>query len=63
MVDIRNVEAIAKLNHPRNVHKLSPFLGKIRWKSQFIHFLANLVIPVYKIMWQDRPYFWTEQHM
>jgi len=60
VVDEKKVEISRKLQPPINLKQLSIFLGKIQWHAQFLHHLANLAHPLYKLMKKGAKYYWTK---
>lgn len=57
-VDAKKIEAINNLEAPRDQKELGRFLGKIKWHTRFIRFMADLASPLYQLMRKDIPYLW-----
>ena len=57
-VDPDKVRAILEAPAPINANGLSRFLGKIRWYSRMIRYLADVAIPLYTTL-HKTPFQWT----
>ena len=58
-IDPRIIEAIQKIDHPRNIKELESFIGKIKFLRRFIPNLAELLRNITNMLKKDTKIKWT----
>jgi hypothetical protein len=63
-IDPSRIEAIQKIDHPRNIKELQSFIGKINFLRRFIPNLAELLRNITNMLKKDTKIKWTieEKH-
>ena len=60
--DYDYLESIRLINKPSNKKELQSFLGVVNWLRDYIPRLAEIALPLFKLISKDSPFIWTEDH-
>ena len=60
-IDPKKVEAIVKLLPSENLKQLERFVGKVKWHTRFIKYLAHVACPLYRLTKKDVVFEWSSE--
>ena len=60
-IDPEKVKAIVELPPSENLKKLERFVGKVKWHTRFIKYMAHVACPLYRLTWKDEKFEWTQE--
>ena len=49
-IDPKKVKAIVELPPPKNLKQLERFVGKVKWHTRFIKYMAHVACPLYRLI-------------
>ena len=58
-IDPNKVKAIQEMKPPGNSKELERFIGKVKWHTQFVKYLAHVACPLYQLTRKDALFAWT----
>jgi hypothetical protein len=59
-IDPKKIQAIHDWLLPRNIHKLSAFLGAANFYCEYIYHYSHIVIPLTYVLKKGVKYIWTQ---
>ena len=58
-IDPDKVKAIQEMKPPSNSKELERFMGKVKWHTRFVKYLAHVACPLYQLTKKDALFAWT----
>ena len=60
-IDPKKVKAIVQLPPLENLKQLERFVGKVKWHTRFIKYLAHVACPLYRLTKKDVVFKWSSE--
>ena len=60
-IDPDKVIAIQNMSSPTTAKQFERFIGKIKWHTRFVKYLAHVACPLYGLTRKDVEFKWTEE--
>ena len=60
-IDPDKVKAIQEMKPPGNPKELERFMGKVKWHTRFVRYLAHVACPLYQLTRKDALFAWTAE--
>ena len=60
-IDPEKVKVIVELPPPKNLKQLERFVGKVKWHTRFIKYMAHVACPLYSLAKKDVVFVWTNE--
>ena len=60
-INPEKVKAIVQLSPLENLKQLERFVGKVKWHTRFIKYMAHVACPLYKLTKKNGVFIWTSE--
>ena len=60
-MDLEKVKEIVHLPPPENLKQLERFMGKVKWHTRFIKYLAHVASPLYRLRKKNVVFKWLSE--